>query len=90
VPNLAGRFRCVDVSYSVIFAVDVDPVPPAAGVAFQQIAEAISGIPPSSPFFSSIDESVLQIDVEGFRFGYRIDTRHREIVVIECAPLRRR
>ena len=77
-------------SYQVIFDVELDPVPAAVDRAFQQIAEAVAGIAAASPFFSSLDESVLNIDVEGFRFGYRVDRRRRELRVIEVAPIRRR
>ena len=78
------------VSYQVIFDVLLDPIPAAVDQAFQQIAEAIAGIPPASPFFASLDEAVLQIDVEGFRVGYRVDQRSRELRVIEVAPIPRR
>lgn len=33
-------------------------------------------------------DSVLQIDVEGFRIGYRIDKARRQIRVIEAQRIR--
>ncbi len=56
---------------------------------FAQIADAVATIPPASPFFASLDESVLQIDVAGHRVGYRVNPRRREVRVIEASPLRR-
>jgi hypothetical protein len=53
-----------------------------------QIAEAVTTIPASSPFWSSMKDSLLQIDVRGFRVVYSIDTRRRLIVVVELARIR--
>lgn len=79
------------VSYSVIYSVDLSTVADLARVeiekAFGQIAEAIAGIPEASPFFSSIDDSMMQIDVEGWRLVYRLDPVDRILKVIEASPL---
>lgn len=78
----------------MIFSIDLGAVPEDARrrieEAFQQVAEAVAGIAASSPFFASLGESVMQIDVEGWRLGYNVDPRHRQIRVIEATPLRRR
>ncbi len=80
--------------YSVIFIVDLGAVPETArgqiGRVFGQVADAVAAIPESSPFFASMDESVLQIDVAGWRLGYRVDRPARELRIIEAAVLRPR
>ncbi len=79
-------------SYSVELAIDLSSFPDEARrqieKTMRQIAEVVSTVPPSSPFWTSMRESVLQIDVEGFRIGYRIDKSHRKIRVIEAQRLR--
>ena len=63
--------RVGSVSYSVIFAIDLDAVPESVRReverVFLEIADAVETIPHASPFFTSMDDSVLQIDVEGWR-----------------------
>jgi len=54
-----------------------------------QIAEAVSTIPAASPFWSSLKESLLQIDVEGLRVVYGIDVAHRQIDVLELHQIRK-
>ena len=54
-----------------------------------QIAEVVSTVPDSSPFWSSMKDSFLQIDVNGCRVAYRIDPSRREIHVVEVQPKRR-
>ena len=79
------------VSYSVIYAINLSAIPVRARVeiekAMGQIAEAIAGIPDTSPFFSSIDDSIMQIDVEGWRLVYRLDPVDRILKVIESSRL---
>jgi mRNA-degrading endonuclease RelE of RelBE toxin-antitoxin system len=36
-----------------------------------------------------MNDSVLQIDVAGYRVVYRVDPRHREVRIVELAKLRR-
>jgi hypothetical protein len=55
----------------------------------QQIAEVVSSISPASPFWSSMKDSLLQIDVKGFRLVYRIFPKRAQIVVIELAAFPR-
>ena len=55
----------------------------------QQIADVVSTIPGSSPFWSSMKDSLLQVDVQGWRLVYRILPDRREIRVIEMEALRR-
>ncbi|MGZ7042768.1 MAG: hypothetical protein ACXVH7_13330 [Thermoanaerobaculia bacterium] len=72
-------------AYSVHFTVDLTPLPEKARDeiqrTLQQIAEGVANVPPASAFWASMDDSVLQIDVEGFRLTYRIDHRNQEIRV---------
>ena len=79
----------MSVSYSVVVAIDLETVPDAErqqiALAFDQIADAIATIPEASPFFASSDESVLQIDVAGWRVAYRVDRARREVRVIEAS-----
>lgn len=79
-------------SYSVQYQIDFEGIPEAARrqieKTMQQIAEVVSTVPPSSPFWTSLKESVLQIDIEGFRIGYRVDKARRKIRVIESHRVR--
>ena len=83
--------RSCRVSYSVIYAIDLGAIPDRPRVeiekSFRQIAEAVAGISETSPFFSSIDDSTLQIDVEGWRLVYRLEPKGRMIKVIEATQL---
>jgi hypothetical protein len=49
----------------------------------EQIAQAVSTIAPASPFWISMDDSLLQIDVAGHRVVYRVDPARRQIIVVE-------
>jgi len=81
------------VTYSVHFEVTLEAIPDAPRQEIrrtvQQIADVVSTIPGSSPFWSSMKESLLQVDVKGWRLVYRILPDRREIRVIELEPLRR-
>lgn len=74
-------------TYSVRFAVNLSAVPDDVrqdiGRTMEQIAEAVSTVPDASPFWSSMKDSMLQIDVSGWRIGYGVDPVRREIRVIE-------
>jgi hypothetical protein len=81
------------VAYVVHFEVDLDTVPDQAQQEIRrtmlQIAEAVSTIPAASPFWSSMKESLLQIDVEGLRVVYGIDVAHQQIDVVELHQIRK-
>jgi hypothetical protein len=79
-------------TYSVHFRVDLAKVP---GVArgeiektMQQIAEALGTVPASSPFWTSMKDSLLQIEVKRWRVVYRVDPAHEDIQVVELSPTR--
>ena len=81
------------VSYSVHFTVDLASVPdgprPEIIRTLQQIAAAVSTVPPASAFWSSMDDSLLQINVEGWRVVYRVVPRYGEVRVIELQRIAR-
>jgi hypothetical protein len=81
------------VAYVVHFEVDLDTVPDQAQQEIRrtmlQIAAAVSTIPAASPFWSSMKESLLQIDVEGLRVVYGIDVAHQQIDVVELHQIRK-
>ena len=80
------------VSFSLHFGLSLDAIPEETRQEIMrtmlQIAEVVSGIPPSSPFWGSMEDSLLQIDVAGYRVVYRADSVHREIVVVELTQIR--
>ena len=81
------------VTYSVHFEVNLGVTPDGSRQEIrrtvQQIADVVSTIPGSSPFWSSMKDSLLQVDVQGWRLVYRILPDRREIRVIEMEALRR-
>lgn len=78
-------------AYSVKFRVDLDLVPEGARADIRrmmdEIAEAVTTIPAINPFWISMKDSLLQIDVAGWRVVYRVELREREIRVVELAPI---
>jgi len=79
------------VTYSVHFRIDLDAIPDGAEEirrTMEQIADVLNTVPASSPFWISMRDSLLQIDVKGWRVVYRIDRGPHEIVVVEIAPIR--
>jgi len=80
------------VSYSVHYRVKLDSVPEPARDEIRrtmdQIGEALDTVPPTSPFWTSSKDSVLQIDVKKWRVVYRVDPIHRDVVVVELDRLR--
>jgi hypothetical protein len=78
-------------AYSVHFQVSLDAVPEGARAEIRrmmdEIAEAVTTIPPANPFWGSMKDSLLQIDVAGWRVVYRVELRQREIRVVELAPI---
>jgi hypothetical protein len=79
-------------SYSVHFGIDLDAIRVDERSEIQrtmeQVAEAISTVPDSSPFWASMSDSLLQIDVVGWRVVYRIDAIRREVRVVEVTRIR--
>ena len=79
-------------TYSVHLGVNLEGLPEDVrleiGRTMQQIADAVTTIPPSSAFWSSMKNSLLQIDVRGYRVVYRIDTTRRVIIVVELSKPR--
>jgi hypothetical protein len=80
------------VTYSVQFAASLEVLPEhlrqEVGRTMQQIAEVVSSVPEASPFWSSMRDSVLQIDIGGWRVGYKVDRIRREIRVAELTQIR--
>lgn len=80
-----------NVSYSVKYFVDLAPLPQQVRLeierTMERIAEAVSTVPEANPFWASMDDSVLQIDVSGCRVSYRVLPRARELRVIELEAL---
>jgi hypothetical protein len=81
------------VTYSVHFEVNLEAIPEGARHEIrrtvQQIADVVSTISGSSPFWSSMKDSLLQVDVQGWRLVYKILPNLREVRVIELEALRR-
>ena len=79
-------------TYSVQFAVDLEAVPDDVRVEIHrtmaQIADAVSTVSEASPFFGSMEDSVLQIDVKGWRLVYAVDRARRQLRVIELQRAR--
>ena len=79
------------VTYAVHFGVILGGLPVEVRLeidrTMQQIADAVTTIPPASAFWSSMKDSLLQIDVRGYRVVYRIDAVRRTIIVVELARL---
>ena len=78
--------------YTVRFEVDLETIPEGARQeirrTMQQVADAVGTIPSSSPFWSSMRHSMLQLDVKGYRVVYRVDPTANEIRVIEISPIK--
>jgi hypothetical protein len=81
------------VSYSVHFTITLEAFSDGERrqieSTMQQIAEVVATVPVTSPFWASMRDSVLQIDVAGWRLGYRIERASSQIRVIEATDLRR-
>jgi hypothetical protein len=80
------------VTYSVHFRVDLAKVPAATRGEIQktmdQIAEALGTVPASSPFWTSMKDSLMQIEVKRWRVVYRVDQDHQDLQVVELSPTR--
>jgi hypothetical protein len=83
--------RLSRVGYSVVFKARLDAVPEGARGEIcrmmDEIAEVVTTIPPANPFWGSMRDSNLQIDVARWRVVYRVEPREHEILVIELAPI---
>ena len=81
------------VDYSVQFVVGLGTVPEEVRQEIRrtmgQIAEAVDTVPQASPFWTSMKDSVLQIDVKGWRVVYAVDAAQKQIRVVEVERLRR-
>jgi len=79
-------------TYSVHFRVDLAKVPGVVRVEIEktmgQIAEALDTVPASSPFWTSMKDSLLQIEVKRWRVVYRVDQGNQDIQVVELTPTR--
>jgi hypothetical protein len=79
------------VGYSVRFKANLDVVPEGSRGEIRrmmdEVADVVTSIPPANPFWSSMKDSQLQIDVAGWRVVYRVEPRPHEIVIIELAPI---
>jgi hypothetical protein len=80
-------------TYSVHYDMSLEAIPEDAQREIVrimlQIAEVVGTVPDSSPFWSSMKDCLLQIDVNRRRVIYRIDPSRREIHVVELQPARR-
>ena len=78
-------------AYSVKYFVDLARLPEGARLdverTVEQIADAVSTVPEANPFWASMDDSVLQIDVSGYLVNYRVLPRAKELRVIELELL---
>ena len=79
------------VTYSVHFKIDLQAIPDGAREqirrAMQQIAGEVSTVSESSPFWGSMRDSLLQIDVGDWRAVYRVDPGQGEILVVELQQI---
>jgi hypothetical protein len=82
-----------ELTYSVHYHLSLEAIPEEAQREIVrimlQIAEVVSTVPGSSPFWSSMKDSLLKIDVDEWRVVYRIDPSRREIHIVELEPARR-
>ncbi len=85
---MAGNKR----SYTVVFAEQMREVPAATlhdlRLSLKEIGAACEAVPPTSPFWTSVAQSDLVLDVGSWRFVYAIDGLAKRIAVKGCKPLR--
>jgi hypothetical protein len=79
-------------SYTVVLAEEMAEVPADTirelRVTLKEIGAACDGVPPISPFWTSVAGSDLILDVGAWRFFYSIDGVARKITVKGCKRLR--
>ena len=77
--------------YTVQYRVSLNVVAEAARDEIRrmmdEIADVVTTIPAINPFWSSMNDSLLQIDVAGWRLVYRVEPRSHQILVVELAPI---
>jgi len=81
------------VTFAAHYTADLNAVPDEAARAeirrvMDQVAEAVDSLPGSNPFWASSRDSLLMIDVAGYRVVYRLDVPREQVVVVEISPLR--
>jgi len=54
-------------------------------VRLREIGHTLSAVSPSSAFWTSMTESPLFVDVEGWRFKYAIDRKSQVLSVLEVS-----
>ena len=59
------------------------------GATFKQIGQVASTLPESTALWRSLSDSVLQLELGGYRFWYRVDRRDNIIVVVHIDDLER-
>ncbi|MFL5249710.1 MAG: hypothetical protein ACJ79V_17965 [Myxococcales bacterium] len=52
----------------------------------ERIADSVSCIPPEDAFWESMGVSLLQVDVSGFRVGYRLERDAVRIIELQQIP----
>jgi hypothetical protein len=85
---MAGNKR----SYTVVLAEQMPQVPAVTlhelRLSLKEIGAACEAVPPASPFWTSVAQSDLVLDVGPWRFVYSIDGLAKRITVKGCKPLR--
>lgn len=73
-------------NYSVHYGIDQQSIPEPVRSeiqhTMQQVAEVVSSVPASSVFWTSMNDSLLQIQVKRWRVVYRIDPVHHQLRVV--------
>jgi hypothetical protein len=79
-------------TYTVVFAEQMPAVPAATleelRLSLKEIGEACEAVPSTSPFWTSVAQSNLILDVGPWRFIYGIDGVAKRITVKGCKALR--
>jgi hypothetical protein len=79
-------------TYTVVFAEHMPAVPAATleelRLSLNEIGVACEAVPPMSPFWTSVAQSNLVLDVGPWRFIYAIDGGAKRITVKGCKALR--
>jgi mRNA-degrading endonuclease RelE of RelBE toxin-antitoxin system len=81
------------VPFSVYFGMSLESLPEATRQeihrTMEQIGEVVASIPATNPWWTSMHDSLMQIDVGSWRVVYRIDRVQREILVVEVTEIPR-
>lgn len=77
--------------WSVSLVCDTSRVPPAvlrlARSQLEEMGRAVQLIDAANPFWTSIRESGLRIDIEGWRFHFRIEAERAVLTKVEIASI---